>query len=299
MEWEVRLIEWLQRDLNIFTAIFGKVFSFIGGEKGLLLVLLAVLFCWKKEVGKRLALVVTAVNAWGSMIKAVVLRPRPYMAYPDRVKALELVDTSADAADIAAQGYSFPSSHAASAASLYISLAREIKKKWMWAAAVAISLLVGVCRVAVGMHYPTDVLAGWAVGLMGIAVCALLDRIKNAWIRHLILLLSLLPGVFYVRTEDFYTSLGMMTGLIAAIHFEERFVHFQDTRNILAMALRLLFALAVYFALNTLLKLPFDKAFLDSGTLAALLVRAARYAVDIFVIIGVYPKVFPVFERLR
>ena len=50
--------------------------------------------------------------------------------------------------------------------------------------------------------------------------------------------------------------------------------------------------------LNTLLKLPFNKEFLKSETMPAFLVRTARYAVIIFVIIGVYPKLFPLYERI-
>ena len=48
----------------------------------------------------------------------------------------------------------------------------------------------------------------------------------------------------------------------------------------------------------SLLKLPFSKDFLAGGTMAALLVRTARYAVIIFVIIGIYPKAFPLFEKI-
>lgn|GEM_PF-6328717 len=70
MEWEVQLIEWMQHDLGGFGSLLGKVFSFIGGETGLLLVALVLLFCWRKEVGCRLALMVAAVNTWLPMIKA-------------------------------------------------------------------------------------------------------------------------------------------------------------------------------------------------------------------------------------
>ena len=58
-------------------------------------------------------------------------------------------------------------------------------------------------------------------------------------------------------------------------------------------------AFAIYFALNTLLKMPFSKEFLDSGTLGANLIRTARYAVILFIVIGVYPRIFPVFEKIR
>lgn len=299
MEWEVELIEWIQKTLGSLNSVVGAALSFIGGEIGLLLVLLIILFCWKKESGKRMALIITAVNTWLPMIKAVVMRPRPYMEYPDRVQGVADVGNSASLDDVAAQGYSFPSTHSASAMALYISLVHEVKKKWMWIAAIIITFLVGVSRAVAGMHYPTDILAGWALGLAGVVICMLLEKkVKNAWIRHLILLSSVLPGLLFVRTEDYFTSLGLLIGLIAAIHFEEKFVNFQDTRNVWAMILRVIGAFALYFILNTLLKLPFGKDFLASGTLPAFLVRTARYAVIIFVIIGIYPKIFPLFEKI-
>ena len=64
------------------------------------------------------------------------------------------------------------------------------------------------------------------------------------------------------------------------------------------MILRTAGAFAIYFVLNTLLKLPFNKAWLDSGELAANLVRTARYAIILFVVLGVYPRVFPLFEKI-
>ena len=299
MEWEVGLIEWFQKDLGEIGAAFSKVFSFIGGETGALLVLLFVLFCWRKETGQRLVLIVTAVNSWLPMIKAAVLRPRPYMEYPDRVEARVLVESGASEGDIAAQGYSFPSTHSATAAAMLIPIAAEVKKRWMWITAIVVVTLVGISRVAVGMHYPTDVLAGWALGLIGAWIIIMLEKfVKNEWIRHLILAASALPGFFFVRTQDYYTSLGLLIGSIAAIHFEKKFVGFRDTRNIWAMILRVAGAVALYFVLNTLLKLPFSKEFLSSATMGSFLVRAARYAVIIFAVIGVYPKVFPLYEKI-
>ena len=63
MEWEAALIEWIQKTMGSLNNTVGTVLSFIGGEIGLLLMLLVILFCWKKEVGKRLALIITAVNS--------------------------------------------------------------------------------------------------------------------------------------------------------------------------------------------------------------------------------------------
>ena len=299
MEWEVKLIESLQKAPEGLIRIFGSVFSFIGGEIGLLLIILIILFCWKKESGKRLALIIAALHAWLGMIKAVVLRPRPYMEHPDRIRGIADFGKSAPLDDVAAQGYSFPSMHSASAMALFISLAKEVKKRWAWIGAIIIAILVGISRAMTGMHYPTDILAGWALGLAVVVIFTLLEKkINNEWVRHLILLASILPGVFFVRTEEYYSSLGLMIGLIAAIHFDEKFVNFTDTQNIFAKILRIVGAFALYFALNTLLKMPFSKEFLASGTLNALLIRTARYAVNLFVITGIYPKVFPMFEKI-
>ncbi len=64
------------------------------------------------------------------------------------------------------------------------------------------------------------------------------------------------------------------------------------------MILRVAGAFAIYYVLNTLLKLPHSRVFLSGGTPGAFLVRTARYAVIIFAIVGVYPKVFPLFEKI-
>ena len=64
------------------------------------------------------------------------------------------------------------------------------------------------------------------------------------------------------------------------------------------MILRTAGAFLIYYVMNTLMKLPFSKEWLDSGELAANLVRTARYAVILFIIIGVYPRVFPAFEKI-
>ena len=299
MEWEVGIIEWIQGALGSLNETVGKVLSFIGGETGLMLVVLIVLFCWRKDTGKRLALIVAAVNTWLPMLKAAVLRLRPYMEYPDRVKGVADVGGSADLENVAAQGYSFPSMHSASSMALLIPLAREVKKKWMWIIAGVIIFLVGLSRSVTGMHYPTDVLAGWALGLICVGIITLLEKkVKNERIRHLILLVSALPGVFFVRTDDYFTALGLLIGLIAAFHFEEKFVNFSDTRNVWAKILRVIGAFAIYLVLNKLLKMPFSAEFLTGGTLGAFLVRTARYAIIIFVMIGVYPKVFPLFEKI-
>ena len=298
MEWEAQLIEWLQTSLSN-AADFAKYFDFFGAETGLLILVLVVMFCWKKKAGQKLALIVSCVNLWLPMIKSVVLRPRPYMEYPDRVQPFALSDEGAAAMDVAAQGHSFPSMHSASIPAVYFWLAKEAKKNWLWIVAGVLTVLVGVSRVVAGMHYPTDVLAGWILGFAMIGVFMLLDRyVHKEWLYYLILLISAIPGLFYVRTTDYFTALGCLIGAVAAFPFERKYVNFKNTRRIPAMLLPVFGAVLIYLVVNKLLKLPFDKQFLAGTSLAAFLIRTARYAIIMFLIMGVYPKAFPLFERV-
>ena len=117
-------------------------------------------------------------------------------------------------------------------------------------------------------------------------------KIRHKWAFYLLLTATALPGFFYCRTNDYFSSFGMMIGFFAGNLFEERYVKFQSTRVWWKIILRLAGGVAVYFGLNIVLKLPFSSAFLDSGTLAAYLVRTLRYAVILFVDIAIYPMVF-------
>ena len=298
-DWEINLIEWLQNAAGSAMQTIAKAVTFVGGETVTLLILIILLFCYKKEAGKRCGFTMVAASMWYPMIKNIVMRVRPYMAHPDRIEALTVVEADADPMNILQQGYSFPSGHSATAVSMYGSIAREIRKKWMWWLAVIVPLLIGLSRFAVGVHYPTDVLAGWAVGLAAVAFSALLEkRVKKEWIRYLILLTLTLPGIFWCTSRDYFTALGLLIGMVTAFPYEKKYVRFQDTRNVFAMILRVAGAFAVYAVLNTVMKMPFDKEWLNSGTMGSNLIRTARYAILLFVLVGVYPRIFPLFEKI-
>jgi undecaprenyl-diphosphatase len=67
---------------------------------------------------------------------------------------------------------SFPSGHAMSSAAVYLSLglllakvqSRRIEKLYILGTTMFLTLLVGLTRIYLGVHYPSDVLAGWMAG---------------------------------------------------------------------------------------------------------------------------------------
>ena len=280
--------------MGAFGASLASFISAFGEELACVAVIGFLYWCYDKRFGRFVGLNVLIGIVLNPMIKNVFVRRRPYFDSPE-IKCLKPVDKSADIYNIAAQEYSFPSGHSVNAVAVYGSAAVFGKKKYLAVIAVVLSLLIGVSRFCLGVHYPTDVLAGWLLGLVIIiAVSRLQRRFNDPRLFYGLLLLITLPGFFYCKSADYYSGYGMLLGFVLGVQAEQKFVNFDNTRNPLRSVLRVLGGVAVFFGLNTLLKMPFSSDFLNSGTVPAFLVRTLRYALVIFADIAVYPLLFKV-----
>lgn len=96
-------------------------------------------------------------------------RRRPYEKYPDRVHPYSYEDSP-----------SFPSGHTSTAFALATSLSIKYPKWYVIAPSALWACSVGVSRMNEGVHYPSDVLAGAAVG----AGCAVLNIYVNRWLNR-------------------------------------------------------------------------------------------------------------------
>lgn len=120
----------------------------------------------------RRALFVTVASggAWflNAALKELFQRPRP-----DVVPHLREV-----------MSLSFPSGHALQSAVVYLTLGalsmhiaqRRLTKLYCMTVAMVATMLVGASRVYLGVHYPTDVLAGWLIGLSWALLCWMIER---------------------------------------------------------------------------------------------------------------------------
>lgn len=102
-------------------------------------------------------------------LKYLLDRERPYDRYPDRVHAYSREGSP-----------SFPSGHTATAFALATSLSVKYPKWYVIAPSALWACSVGVSRMNEGVHYPSDVLAGAAIG----AGCAVANIYINRWLNR-------------------------------------------------------------------------------------------------------------------
>jgi membrane-associated phospholipid phosphatase len=145
-----------------------KTLTWLGhfGPRTTIAALLAILvYRWRGPLGAAILLGCSLLaSGYSSLLKAIFDRPRP-----DIIPHLDAV-TSA----------SFPSGHATGATVLYVMLAMLVPPKFRvaaWIFAVVMISLMSISRLALGVHWMTDLLGGVAIGV----AFALLARPFIAW----------------------------------------------------------------------------------------------------------------------
>ena len=150
---------WLEFALLDLTALGGSTIL------GLMVLAIAGFLFLQERYRTALVIIITSASgeAVNALLKHLFERPRPTIVPHLRA----VVDTS------------FPSGHAMESAIIYLTLGammmriaeRRRTKVYCLSMAILLTLLVGVSRVYLGVHYPTDVIGGWIFGFMWACIC--------------------------------------------------------------------------------------------------------------------------------
>lgn len=156
---EPRGPHWLEQTAIDWTALGGiPVLS--------LIIVLAVSYLLLVRRPKTAAFVLGATS--GGIALSFYLKTVTQRARPDFLEHLANVATS-----------SFPSAHAMASAIVYLTLGtllarasahRREKRFFLWTGYL-LTLAIGSTRVYLGVHYPTDVIAGWILGIFWAMIC--------------------------------------------------------------------------------------------------------------------------------
>lgn len=116
-----------------------------------------------KKVAKKMIIVLLITTVITSVVKLVVMRPRPYVELTNLI----LLDLGTD--------YSFPSGHTTTATAMAYTLTKEYHN-WIF---MIIPLMVAFSRMYIGVHYPSDVLGGFLLGICMVYLCEYFFKFGN------------------------------------------------------------------------------------------------------------------------
>jgi membrane-associated phospholipid phosphatase len=247
---------------NIFRGI-----TFTGEEQFYLVLFPLILWCIDYSFGAVLTIFFLLSNSLNIILKDLFQHPRPFDLNP----GLNLSQ---------AAGYGMPSGHAQLAVTVWGAIAIRVHKAWFWIVAIAIILLIGFSRIYLGVHFPTDVFAGWIIGAILLVIYVVARHPLEKWLSGLNMWLQLLltVGVTVVlllidRSTDALTSSGTLFGAAVGLVFARRYVSFSVSGPWWQRIVRFLIGIIILFGLYLGLKAVFP----PDGTASGATFRFLRY----------------------
>jgi membrane-associated phospholipid phosphatase len=259
----------------------------LGSETFYVALILVGYWAFRKKASIKVAYVLLASVVSNYWLKLAIANPRP--------------DPSNWLGDYEASNYSTPSGHSQNSATLFGWIAAKAKTWWMTIISGVLIFLIGISRVYIGVHYLGDVLLGWGVGILTVAILYLLEEplskhfegMDSTLLYGLLFLFGLLatflssfllpqpPG------DNFGALGGLIMGLAIGIPLEQRYVGFdtaapngQKWRVILRVLIGLILVLGVMIGLSPILVT--ENVFL----------RAVRYTLVVIIGSFVWPLIF-------
>ncbi|WP_170233240.1 phosphatase PAP2 family protein [Sporomusa termitida] len=146
--------------------------TLLGQEVFYLLALPILLWCGDLRLGVRLSFVVMVSHYINISLKDILAQPRPFAFRPE----LQLFPVD---------GYSLPSNHAQTGLVFWLGLAKLAPQRYLWPLGIVIAGLIGFSRIYLGVHFPSDVLAGWVLGLVLLIGSGLAEPLLVNWLGRL------------------------------------------------------------------------------------------------------------------
>jgi membrane-associated phospholipid phosphatase len=174
MEWlwnaEIDIVAFLQ-SLGGWLAVPMRLASLLGDEEFFLLLMPALYWCISAVLGVRVGFILLLSANLNYILKLVFHGPRPYW-YSSRVLALSTEPT-----------FGMPSGHAQNATAVWGLLAAMLRRRWAWAVALALIVTIGLSRIYLGVHFPSDVLVGWLIGSAMVWCYTRWEPVATTWMQ--------------------------------------------------------------------------------------------------------------------
>ncbi len=300
------VVQFLADHRNFLLTQFFLLASFIGQVEGYILVVTLIYVIFNKTLAVRLSVLLLLTMCLNHVLKITIKNPRPFI---HEGTYLQKWAVSAENAKALATEYSTPSGHAMAGSAFYSYLYASIENRFVAVIAVIAILSTGFSRPYLGVHYPGDILMGWAIGLpVALVAIRRTDKISDGWNKlsyryqvGIVVASSLILWLATIAINDWRVDaqpravlgyMGFLTGIVLGRPIELSTVNF-DPKSSGPLAKILRFAISVAMVLVALLLL--DKVFgaiADDFSVLGYMLQYIRYTIAGVVSIFVAPLIF-------
>ena len=250
LQWGIDLIRLIQSQASPAMTKFMMSITWLGAPTAYLILIPYIYWCIDEKKGFRLGLAVL-ISAWLNItLKFLFDQPRPFFSAYD--PSLQMIPETMGG---------LPSGHAQNVLVMGIIIASWIKRKWAYISAAIICLMVGFSRIYLGVHFPSDILAGWIVGAAVLCVYFLagkkIEELMNKGgyrVQMITIAAIAFIMILYRPDENFIMSGALLLGLGAGyILNRHRYVKFsaylerngKRTARYLVLSVRFLLGITV------------------------------------------------------
>ena len=286
--WEVSLIIFLQSSLPDFVLRFFGVIAEVISKNVIALIFISIYLAYNKDWGKFTLLSLGVAGVCCEFDKMTVARLRPY-AVVDKIKCIHANVADQNPLDFKIQGYSFPSGHTMMATNMFLAIPIYVRNILYVSIGLIGVLIVALSRVGLGVHFPTDTIAGFFIALAIILILShLYDKIENRLYLYLAIIVLSLVGVLFCPEMSYIKYVTLTLGISLGFLVEEKYVNFENPKSRRDAIVRLVGAVILFVLLFILI--PKFAGNTD-------LVKCIVHSLCTFIMLAIYPLAFKKIDR--
>jgi membrane-associated phospholipid phosphatase len=284
------MILFIQSNFPGFVFDFFKIIAEVVSKNVLALLFISIYLAYNKEWGRFTLLSLGVAGVCCEFVKLSVARLRPY-AVVDNIKCIYANVAGQDPLNFKIQGYSFPSGHTMMATNLFMAIPVYIKNmKYVVIGLIGV-LIVALSRVGLGVHFPTDTIAGFIIALVIILILShIFDRVENRTYVYLGITALSLMGIIFCPVINYIKYVALVSGISLGFLVEEKYVNFENPKSRRDAIVRFIGAFILFILLFVLIpKLA------GNGDL----ISCIKYSLFTFIMLAIYPLTFKKIDKDR
>ena len=285
---EVFLILFMQSNFPGFVFGFFEIIAELVSKNVLAFLFISIYLAYNKEWGRFTLLSLGVAGVCCEFIKVSVARLRPY-AVVDKIKCIHANVAGQDPMNFKIQGYSLPSGHTMMATNLFLAIPIYIRNNLYIIIGLIGVLIVALSRVGLGVHFPTDTMAGFIIALVIIFVLSrIFNMVENRTYVYLGIVVLSLMGIIFCPEISYIKYVSLVSGISLGFLVEEKYVNFENPKSRKDAIVRFIGAIILFILLFILIpKLA------GNGDL----ITCIKYSLFTFIILAIYHLTFKKIDR--